>query len=372
MSKHQPSIVIVGAGFAGAAVAFHLTRMGMERVTILEQEKVPGMHASGRNASMIRQVVPYESIAALARGGAAFLHNLPSDWPLETRFEQNGSFLLAAPGDSAKLKRDGARSRECGVPAEWWPIERIVETLPTLAGSPAEGGIWCPTDGVVDIHSLLHGYLKSAVSAGAQLKTASPLRRVVVRQNKVCAVQTESDELKAEVIINAAGAWAQQIGHLAEASSIPLTPYRRHLFVTNPLDWVDPHWPIAWDLSQELYFRPESGGLLLCPCDEEAQAPGVAADDPVALQMLAEKVTRFYPKLADLPIRRSWTGLRTLAPDGRFVVGWDSLLKGFFWLAGLGGHGVTTSYSVGLLAASLVTNKTPKAASYPFWPGRLL
>ena len=145
------------------------------------------MHASGRNAAMVRQVVPHESIAALARGGAAFLRRLPSDWPLETHFEQNGSFLLASARDSAKLKQDGARSRERGVPAEWWPIERIVEAVPILAGSPAEGGLWCPTDGVVDIHSLLHGYLKAAASAGARLRTSSPLRRVVVRQGKVCA-----------------------------------------------------------------------------------------------------------------------------------------------------------------------------------------
>ena len=235
-SKHQLSIVVVGAGFAGAAVAFHLTRMGMERVTILEQEEVPGMHASGRNAAMVRQVVPHESIAALARGGAAFLRRLPPDWPLETRFEQNGSFLLASAGDSAKLKQDGARTQECGVAAEWWPIERIVEAVPILAGSPAEGGLWCPTDGVVDIHSLLHGYLKAAASVGARLRTSSPLRRVVVRQGKVCAVP---DRIRR----NHSGCCDQRgrsLGPTDRSSGRGLTrpagSYRRHLFVTKPLD----------------------------------------------------------------------------------------------------------------------------------------
>lgn len=372
VSNQQPSIVVVGAGFAGAATAFHLTRMGMERVTILEQEEVPGMHASGRNAAMVRQVVPNESIAALARGGAAFLRHLPRDWPLETDFEQNGSFLLASAGDSARLKQDGDRSRERGVPAEWWPIERIVEAVPILEGSPAEGGLWCPTDGVVDIHGLLQGYLKAAASAGARLRTSSGLRRVVVRQGKICAIQTESDELSADVVVNAAGAWARQVGQLAGASAVPLVPYRRHLFVTKPLDWVEPQWPIVWDLSRDLYFRPESGGLLLCPCDEVAQEAGPAADDPAALQMLADKVTRNYSRLSDLPIRRSWAGLRTLAPDGRFVVGWDSSVEGFFWLAGLAGHGVATSYSVGLLAASLVLQESPGAAPAAFRPDRFL
>lgn len=372
VSNHQPSIVVVGAGFAGAATAFHLTRMGMERVTILEQEEVPGMHASGRNAAMVRQVVPNESIAALARGGAAFLRHLPRDWPLETDFEQNGSFLLASAGESARLKQDGDRSRERGVPAEWWPIERIVEAVPILEGSPAEGGLWCPTDGVVDIHGLLQGYLKAAASAGARLRTSSGLRRVVVRQGKICAIQTESDEIPADVVVNAAGAWARQVGQMAGASPVPLVPYRRHLFVTRPLDWVEPQWPIVWDLSRDLYFRPESGGLLLCPCDEAAQEAGPAADDPAALQMLADKVTRNYSRLSDLPIRRSWAGLRTLAPDGRFVVGWDSSVGGFFWLAGLAGHGVATSYSVGLLAASLVLQESPSGGPAAFRPDRFL
>jgi len=88
--------------------------------------------------------------------------------------------------------------------------------------------------------------------------------------------------------------------------------------------------------------------------------------------MLADEVTRCYRRLADLPIRRSWAGLRTLAPDGRFVVGWDSSVEGFFWLAGLAGHGVAASYSVGLLAASLVLQESPSAGPAAFRPGRFL
>jgi len=370
LSGNQKSIVVVGAGFAGASTAFHLTRMGMGKVMVLEQEKVPGTHASGRNAAMIRQVVPQASIAALARGGAAFVRQLPSDWPVETIFDQTGSFLLASEKDSAKLKQDSAIALECGVPTEWWPIDRIVEAMPILAGSTATGGVWSPTDGVIDIHGLLQGYLAAAAASGAELKFSSSVRQIIVRRNKVCAIQTESEEIVADVLINAAGAWAQEIGLLAGAAHIPLVPYRRHLFVTQPLDWIQAEWPIIWDLSQDIYFRPESGGLLLCPCDEEAQRPGDAADDPTALQMLADKVMRFYPKLSDLPIRRSWAGLRTLTPDRLFTLGWDPSLEGFFWLAGLGGHGVTVSYSVGLLAASLITQKIPTQLAVELAPDR--
>ena len=131
----QKTVVVVGAGFAGAAIAFHLTRLGMERVFVLEREKFPGMHASGKNAAMIRQVVPNKLISDLARGGAAFLRNLPLDWPVETKFEQNGSFFLASKKDSEKIQQDGAYAKQYGTLTEWWPIERIIEFIPSEAAS---------------------------------------------------------------------------------------------------------------------------------------------------------------------------------------------------------------------------------------------
>ena len=366
----QKTVVVVGAGFAGAAIAFHLTRLGMERVFVLEREKFPGMHASGKNAAMIRQVVPNKLISDLARGGAAFLRNLPLDWPVETKFEQNGSFFLASKKDSEKIQQDGAYAKQYGTLTEWWPIERIIEFIPIIEGSPARGGLWCPTDGVVDIHSLMQGYLRSAVMNGAELKFSSTINNIVVHHGRVCAVQTESEEIPVDVVINAAGAWAPELGRLAGTLSVPLTPYSRHLFVTKPLDWIESKWPIVWDISQEIYFRPESGGLLLCPCDEEVQDPNITKNDPLILNMLAEKVSRFYPRLSDLPILRSWSGLRTLTPDRQFLVGWDPCVEGFFWLAGLGGHGVTVSYSVGLLAASLIVEGNKSQSINQFSPSR--
>lgn len=346
--------VIIGAGFAGAATAYHLTRLGRERVVILEQEATAGVHASGRNAAMVRQVVLDEPIAVLARRGAAFLRQLPPDWPVETSFSPCGSLLLADDFMVPRLQQAAQRALQSGVFAEWWTLDRIRQAIPLLAEAAAEGGLWCPTDGVIDIHNLLHGYLRGAIARGAEIRYSSQVRRIVVRNKSVCAVQTESEELPADVIVNAAGAWASEIGRLAQAASLPLTPFRRHLFVTTPLEWVSAAWPIVWDLSQEVYFRPESGGLLLSPCDETAHLPDSPGTDPAAMEMLADKVTHCFPQGTSLPIRKSWAGLRTMTPDRRFVIGWDPIVQGFFWVAGLGGHGVTASHSVGLLAARLI------------------
>jgi D-arginine dehydrogenase len=261
---------------------------------------------------------------------------------------------------------------ESGVPTEWRPIEHIRQDLPVLVDTPVPGGLWCRTDGVIDIHNLLQGYLNSAVAAGAEVRYASRVREIVVRDDEVCAVQTEDDELEADVLVNAAGAWAGGIARLAQAASIPLTPFRRHLFVTQELPWVKPSWPIVWDLTHDIYFRPESGGLLLSPCDETPHPPGSTATDPAALELLAEKVTRCFPQLSSLPIRRSWSGLRTMTPDHRFVIGWDCVRKGFFWVAGLGGHGVTVSASVGRLAAQLILGDADAPPAFAVSPDRTI
>ena len=194
--------------------------------------------------------------------------------------------------------------------------------------------------------------------------------KIVVSGGRVTAVQTQSEEICCDVLVNASGAWAGEIGQKAGSARVPLTPYRRHIFVTKALNWVNPDWPIVWDITNEIYFRPESGGLLLSPCDETPDQPGVPTTDASVAELLAEKVSRCFPALPDLPIQNSWAGLRTLTPDRRFVIGWDPKIRGFAWVAGLGGHGVTVSYSVGRMAAEMISRDDSPSAYAPFLPGR--
>ena len=136
-----------------------------------------------------------------------------------------------------------------------------------------------------------------------------------------------------------------------------------------PLPRARADWPFVWDVAHDVYFRPESGGLLLSPCDESELPPGIPDVDPAAIDLLHRKLSHHLPALADVPLARTWAGLRTFAPDKRFVIGPDPLLPGFFWAAGLGGHGVTTSHAAGALAAELVERPESDAGN-PFSPAR--
>ncbi len=363
--------VIIGAGFAGAATAYQLARRGIRNILILEQERVAGVHSSGRNAGMVRQVVSEPKIMALAKEGTAFLRHPPADWPAPVPFQQIGSLLLGSGEGWKRLSSDAKMAQQKGIEVECWSRERAKEHVTALEDADFDGAVWCPTDGAVDIHAYLSCYLKAATALGTQVRYGCSVRGIDVRDGRVRGVLTAGGTIETEAVINAAGAWAGVIGNLAGAVEVPLRPCRRHLFLTAPLSWVDPGWPFVWDVTHDVYFRPESGGLLLCPCDQDEMAPGIPANDDSVTELLAEKIDRHLPGISNIAIRKSWAGLRTLSADGRFVIGWDPKVRGFFWVAGLGGHGVTTSSSVGALAARLILDGDGRRAG-EFSPERFM
>ncbi|MGE5216388.1 MAG: NAD(P)/FAD-dependent oxidoreductase [Chloroflexota bacterium] len=361
---------IIGAGFAGAATAYHLVRRGITSIVILEQESIPGFHSSGRNAAMMRQCVPDSDLAKLTRDGAAFLRHPPSDWPEPLHFKPNGSLLLGSGAGWNKLRSDAEQGRRVGIDVELWTPEQAKSRVPVLRQAEFEGAAWCASDGVIDIHALLSGYLKGATGGGARVRFQAAVRSVQ-SQGGEFEIATAQERIKAKAVVNAGGAWANVIAGLAGARPLPLRPCRRHLFVSPPLAWVDSGWPFVWDVSHDIYFRPEGEGLLLCACDQTELAPGDPPVDESVKELLAEKIDKFMPGLVGVSINKGWAGMRTLTPDGRFVIGWDGAVKNFFWVAGLGGHGMTTSSAVGSLAADLLLGNRSQIAA-PFAPERFL
>ena len=363
--------VIIGAGFAGAATAYHLTQRGATDILLLERETVPGFHSSGRNAAMIRQCVPDQALAQLTRQGASFLRNPPPEWPMPVEFKQNGSLLLGSGKGWEKLKHDAEIGRSLGVDVTLWTAGQAKKHVPVLEGAEFDGAVWCATDGTIDIHALLSGYLKAATNKGARVGYGSAVQAIHAAAANGFEVLTHKETIKTKVIVNASGAWANTVGEMAGAARMPLHPCRRHLFVSPPLDWVDASWPFVWDVTHDIYFRPEGEGLLLCACDQQELTPGDPPVDETVKELLAEKIQNYIPALSRVSINKGWAGLRTLSADGRFVIGWDPKVKGFFWVAGLGGHGVTTSAEVGALAADLIIGGTGRKDD-AFTPARFL
>jgi D-arginine dehydrogenase len=344
-------IIIVGGGFAGVATAWHLTRSGTGPVLILERDLSCGQQSSGRNAGMIRTLIPKESVQRIALESARNIAAPPDDLPVDGIFRRTGGIILGSGEDVSRLREAADRSRAAG---------REVVELRTLPDEVAhwvnpddfEAAFLTPDDGVADIHGLLQGYLKGALAGGAEFRGGVTVTDLVVRAGRVQGVETSSGTIEGRAVVNAAGAWAGEVGARGSSESFGLAPRRRHLHSTGPVPGVHPDLPFVWNDTEGYYFRPESGGFLLSGCDETTLPPGEPPVDPEADDRLAQKLLSHAPALADLPVRTRWAGLRTFAPDGLPILRWDPVLPGLYWMAALGGHGVTLSFTAAESAAT--------------------
>jgi glycine/D-amino acid oxidase-like deaminating enzyme len=355
-SAERWDILVVGSGIAGLSTAFHLAESGgrgAECILLLDRELLPGFYASGHNAGIARQLTGRRAHSRLAVEG----RNRLAEVGLLT---VTGGRLLAA--DASALDPIEAEAHELGV-----AVERA-------AGGGTEGYVAAahlsiPSDGIIDVHGLMGLCARGAREAGVELRYGCEVRGIGAEAGGY-RVETAEGILHAGAIINAAGAWAGDLGRRAGGLDIAFKPLRRHLA------WSDqPHdedQPYAWWVDRPLYLKPESGGLLMCPCDEDEvalPAPGHQPDtDAKAFEQLADSMHELAPGLTDHGITRGWSGIRTFAPDRRFVIGWDPVNPRLFWVAGLGGHGMTTGLAVGRLAADLFRQR----GGHELAPARLL
>jgi D-arginine dehydrogenase len=302
-------------------------------------------HSSGRNAGIFRPLEATPGIAALAEGSRALLDQLVDRaWMRRT----GGLFVASDPGwlhDLAEV------ARSADLPHRALDRRDLIALVPLLAGGEACCGLLAPTVGVIDIHEVVTRLAAAVRSAGAAIVAGRAVTRLRVRGGRVEGVELAGgDTIAAEQVVIAGGAWAAALG-ASGGAPLPLAPLRRHLAHLKPAQPPAEGSPVVWRLGDEVYFRGESGGLLASPCDEAPCAPGDPPVDPAALEVLAAKLSGLAPRLATARVRRAWACLRTFAPDRRPVAGRDPRVGGLFWLAGLGGCGMT----IGVAAAAVVT-----------------
>jgi len=335
-------VVIIGGGIAGLSLAFHLAQAGQGGIVVLEREDQPGTYASGHNAAVARSLTGRDEHTALTVEGCRRL--------AEAGLMTAGGGLLVSvehgPLDifEAEAARHGVEVRRGG-------------GLP-LPGLKAIEHLAIPGDGVIDIAGLLRACAEGARAGGADLRFGCAVTSLRATEAGF-DLTTDRGPLRAKTLAIAAGAWAGELGRQA-GSQIAFTPLRRSLVWSGAAHPQQEPW--AWWVDRPFYLRPESGGLLMCPCEEVAvplpprgRQPEA---DPTVLEGLYASLRELAPDLAERPITRYWTGLRTFAPDRRFVLGWDPWNPRLFWSAGLGGHGMTSGLAVGALAAGCYLRRT--------------
>lgn len=339
---------IVGGGFAGISTAYHLARRGVRDVVVIEQEDGPGYHASGRNAGLLRRSSHDPAIAQMLRNGARAATRLLSH--TTAALTPSGSLILG--GEAGSLVGG--------------PNARVVEGGDIMKGVSGRG-LFDPDDAIVDPHALLQVYERGARKRGAAFRYGERLDDIEVHRGRVRAVVTSRARIETSSVIVAAGAWAGTVAAKAGSDAIAIFPKRRHLFRARVVGSDTGAWPFVWDDEAGVYFLPEGQQLLASPCDATPHAPEAAVFDAEQQEVLARKLSETFPGVGEWEVGSGWACLRTFTGDDRFLIGPDPTIDGLFWVAALGGHGVTGSWAIGRFAAEVFLGQR-KAG--PFDPAR--
>ena len=320
-------VAVIGAGIAGAAAASALA--GSHRVCLLEAEPAPAFHASGRSATMFALAYGDRPTRILAAASQAFLTEHGFAAP-------RGMLHVASPGQETLLD---AFAADTGLPILDPAAVRAL--VPILRPDMVIGGVLDDAAAAIDDDPLLQHYLRAMKAAGGTIHCRSAVTAIeaVGGDFLLC---TTTEPIEARSIVNAAGAWADRIARLAGIQPLGLQPLRRTAVIVDPPDGHDPsRWPMAIDIAEQWYFKPEAGRLLLSPADETPVEPHDVQPEEWDMAIAIDRYTQLT---GDVPkrIHHRWAGLRTFAPDRAPVVGRDPDRPNFLWLAGQGGAGFMT------------------------------
>ena len=360
-------VLVVGAGIAGAAAGYFLASAGA-RVTVLEMEDAPGRHATGRSAALYSEYFGPPEVRALTAASREFLAEPPSGFAAAPLLRPRGVVTVAGPGAEAEFEAALATARTAPAGAEEISPAEAARLVPVLRADRYARAMRKPGALDIDVAALHQGYLRGVRATG---RVVTRCRVRVLRHD---GARWHAGEHAAPVLVDAAGAWADQVARLAGAAPRGLVPHRRTACLVEP-DQDVAGWPLLNDVPETFYCKPESGSLLVCPADAGPDEPGDVRPRDLDVAIAMDRLER----ATTLSVRRvahSWAGLRTSAPDDLPVVGPDPQVPGFHWLAGLGGYGVQLSPAVGRLLAMGVLNrdapaKLPHEVAKALSPGRL-
>jgi D-arginine dehydrogenase len=349
-------IVIVGGGIAGLSLAGEIAPFC--KVAVLEREAQPGYHSTGRSAALFFETYGSGLVRALTRASRSFYERTPAGFAEHPLLETCGALFVARADQMASLESFAAEEdvRKTGIVIS---RDGVLERCPILRSDYIAAGLWDPAPASIDVASLLDGYRRRMAAAAGLLVTSTEVT-ALARQAKSWRITTGGGEFEAGIVVNAAGAWADELARLAGAAPVGLEPRRRTAVLVRT-DGVLTARSLVIDVDEQFYFRAESGDILVYPADE---TPAVPADAQPEELDVAIAIDRFSAAttLNVRGVRSKWAGLRSFVADRNPVLGFDPNCSGFFWLAGQGGYGIRTAPAMSQLAAALVLGRDVPAA----------
>jgi 4-methylaminobutanoate oxidase (formaldehyde-forming) len=365
--------VIVGGGIAGASTAYHLTKLGMADVVLLEQGQLTcgtTWHAAG----LVGQMRATSNATRMSRYGIELYASLERETGLATGWKQCGSLNVAKTRERMQMmRRQMARAQGFGIEFEWLTPEQIAERAPILRIDDLQGGVWIPGDGKANPTDLTQSLAKGARNRGARIVEGVEVTGVTTHNGRVCGITwtrgDERGEIACECLVNCAGQWAREVGALAGVG-VPLQSAEHFYLVTEPIARVTPDLPVIRDPDGYIYYKEEVGGLVMGGFEPHAKPWNVdRIPDRFEFQLLPEDWDQFEvlmqnamhrtPCLETAPVKLLLNGPESFTPDGNFVLGEAPELRGFFVCAGFNSAGIANAGGAGRLVADWIVEGEP-------------
>jgi D-arginine dehydrogenase len=348
-------IAVIGGGLIGVSTAFHVSERC--KTALIEQESRPGYHSSGRSAAILLPSYGGPLARALTAASVEFLSEPPVGFSQYALTAPRGALFVANENQLSLLDHWGTPTAGQKTSARHLTVPEVLKLVPILKAERIAAAVLLPDVRDIDAAALLQGYIRAFKARGGSLFLDSTVR-AISRTKGLWVIETPSATFRAKTIVNAAGAWADQIADLAHVGRQRLMPARRTMIaIEAPTGYDVRLWPLVSDVAETFYFKPDAGRLLVSPADRTPVVPHDVQPEELEVAVAVDR----FEAATTLQIKRvthRWAGLRTISPDEEPILGFDPVEPDFLWAAGFAGFGVQAASAAGRCGAALLTQQS--------------
>ena len=354
------SVVIIGAGVMGASVAYHLAARGWRDVVMLDRSAVPGQGSTGAATGGFRAQYATAINVRLSLLAREKLHSFKEETGSDPGYLPAGYLWLATTQAELEELRAGLKVQQAAGlhEAVEVDVDDVRRLNPAVRCKRVIGGVFCPTDGFIGPLPILRGYLDAAARRGVRVSWETRVSGLRHGSGRITSVETDSGRIDADVVINAAGAWAAAVAGWANVT-LPVTPLRRQVAATVPCTRLPADMPMTIFAGDGFHFRVRDGRvLLLWPSPGVPDRPFDLGVDTTWISDVTRMAHERVPTLQDIPVDvdASWAGLYEMSPDKHAILGPAPGMDNFFLINGSSGHGVMHAPALGALLAELISD----------------
>lgn len=350
--------IVIGAGIAGASLAWRLAAQG--RTLVIEREDQPGYHTTGRSAAHYIASYGPPVVRALTIASRPFFDQPPEGFADQPLIRWRPVMMFGEPGEEGLIDEHWAMLQQMEIQSERLDPARACARVPVLRPEKVAAAVMELDAFDMDVDVIHQGFLRGLRRRGGVLVTRADLQEARAIDGG-WEVVTSAGRWRGQVVINAAGAWCDEVGARFGARPIGIIPKRRTAIIFDPPEGLPiDDWPVTSAINESFYFKPEAGRLLGTPANQDPTHPQDVQPEELDIALAVHRIEE--ATTMTVRPRRTWAGLRSFVADGEMVGGFDADVPGLFWCAGQGGYGIQSAPGMSAYCAAILTGEPLPAA----------